>query len=108
MMQNYLYPEYKIEKPINAFSSDGFLAGWKDRLSSYEPIHFDPFPSNPEIRFQVTKIQLPADFLPELDKIEAFYDLHLQELVPISVGDRDNSHQAKENPCGANRGKLVG
>ena len=26
MMQNYLYPEYKIEQPINAFSSDGFLA----------------------------------------------------------------------------------
>ena len=89
-----------------------FCAGWKDRLSSYEPIHFDAFPSNPKNSFTVTKIQLPDDFIPELDKIEAFYDLHLQELVPISVGEKGDSgmipQQAKEKPRVANRGKLVG
>lgn len=84
------------------------FAGWKDRLSNYEPIRFDAFPSNPEICFQVTKIQLPNDFMLELDKIEIFYDLHLQELVPILVEEPDNSQQAKEKPRVANSGKLVG
>jgi hypothetical protein len=91
---------------------ESLCAGWRLQLDDNESIRFDAFPSNPEISFQVTKIQLPDDFVPELDKIENFYDLHLQELLPISVGEQGNNgsitQQAKENPCYANRGKLVG
>ena len=84
------------------------LAGRIGQCTNNEPIRFDAFPSNPKISLQETKIQLPDDFGVELDKIENFYDLYLQEIVPIMVGEGNGDGIVKENPCEANRGKLVG
>ena len=85
-----------------------FLAGWKGQRTNNEPIRFDAFPSKPKISFQETKIQLPNDFGSELDKIENFYDLYLQEIVPILVGEGNTEGLVTEKPRKANRSKLVG
>ena len=38
-------------------------------------------------KVQVAKIQLPDNFVYELEKIEIFYDTYLKDLYPITVGE---------------------
>jgi hypothetical protein len=68
-----------------------------------QPVHFDALPVDPLVSFQAVKIQLPVDFIPELDRIEAFYDLHLQELVPFTFGEGETPQAVREKTRTVNR-----
>lgn len=71
----------KMPLKLDLFSRASQVADCGGQGTHNGPLRSYAFPLKPKTTCQMPKMRLPGDFIPELDKIEAFYDQYLHKTI---------------------------